>query len=210
MIGDGQSFILKPAHNAYMKQRILDRVEQAFVIAEKFYGRTFTRPQHIIFKRNGTKGGHCWYAKKELMFQLDLAENNPDKFFSTVDHEVAHWIDREVYGIQYNGTRHVGHGKTWKYIMSRVYGLNPDRYHSYDTSVTTTKKQTRHIYKCSCREHKVSTTVHNKIMRGYTYSCQCCGTRIALDVTSAPIKPKTQLETIQDQINKLKQQLGHV
>lgn len=165
-----------------MKQRILDKVEEAFVIAEKFYGRTFSRPTNIIFKRSGTMGGYCWYAKKELMFQLDFAEHNPDKFDSTCFHEVAHWIDKEVYGYRHtdSGRRQI-HGNTWKYIMSKVYRLSPDRCHTYDTSVTTTKKQDRKIYKCNCREHKISTTIHNRICRGHEYKCRSCGYRLIFD-----------------------------
>lgn len=115
------------------------------------------------------------------MFQLDLAENNREDFLiNTVPHEVAHYVDDEVYGNKYVNGRRQSHGPRWKYIMRMVYGLNPDRCHSYDTSVTLTKKQSRHEYTCGCRTHMVSTTIHNKILRGQRRICLTCREAIVL------------------------------
>jgi len=155
-----------------MKEKILAKVEECFLIAEKFYGKTFERPTNIIFKRCGTNGGHSSYAKRELMFQLDLAEHHKDDFLNrTVPHEVAHYVQRAVYGYRNSYGKVMPHGHEWKYIMRRVFGLNPDRCHKYDTSVTQTKKQTRHIYSCSCGKiFKISTTMHNKIQKALEVS----------------------------------------
>lgn len=194
-----------------MKQRILDKVEESFKKAESYYNRTFSRPKHIVFKRNGTTGGWCWYSRSELMFQLDLAEHNGDDFLNqTVPHEVAHWIDKEVFGFQRCGSRRSIHGDTWKSIMRRVYGLNPDRCHDYDVSVTITKKQDRYEYVCGCfTTHKISTTLHNKILRGEWRKCKRCNQRISWK--NGNVIPKINPLSLKDQeIARLKEQIAQL
>ncbi len=161
-----------------MKQTILDKVEECFVKAEKFYGKTFERPKNIIFKTTGTTGGHSNYKRRELMFNIILANENGDDFVNrTVPHEVAHYVQRAVYG--YAGVR--PHGREWQYVMTKVYGLNPDRCHSYDVTSVKTRKQTRHKYGCPCgKTFNITTTLHNKIKRGSTRICLSCRGRIAL------------------------------
>lgn len=181
-----------------MQQLILDKTEESFKKAEAFYGKTFSRPLNIIFKRNGTTAGYCNYRKKTLMFQLDLAEHNEEDFISqTVPHEVAHWIDFEHNGIHRDRKGWIAHGYTWKYIMRRVYGLNPDRCHTYDTSVTITKKQDRYEYTCGCATHKISTTLHNKILRGQTRQCNRCRQRIVWK--NGNVIPKINILGIKEQ-----------
>jgi SprT protein len=139
--------------------QILNEIENAFLIAENYYQRTFKRPK-VTFKRNGSTAGWARRDCSELMFQLDLAESNSTDFVSTIKHEVAHIIQFHLH------PRSQAHGNEWKYIMRRVFGLNPDRCHNYDTSVTKVKKQTVHIYTCPCqKEFKISTTMHNRIQK---------------------------------------------
>lgn len=190
-----------------MRQQILDKVEESFKKAEAYYNRTFTRPKNIIFKRNGTVGGHSNYLKSELMFQLDFAEAYPEDFLGdTVPHEVAHYVDREMYGYTHRNGRRIVHGRTWKFIMRNVYKLDPERCHNYDPSVTKTKKHVKYTYQCACGTLEVSKKIHNKIqVLGRTYHCRRCKQNIFLVV-------KTKEETIselQQKINQLQQQLNY-
>lgn len=149
-----------------MKEKILAKVEESFLKAEKFFGRTFDRPNNIIFKRSGLCGGYSnWYAK-ELMFQLDFAEAHEEDYITTtVPHEVAHYVQDQLY----KGSK--AHGREWKFIMRYVMGLAPDRCHHYDVSVTKSKTQTKHTYGCGCgKSFKLSTTMHNRIQRGLASS----------------------------------------
>lgn len=192
-----------------MQQQILDKVEECFLIAEKFYNRSFPRPTNIEFKRNGTSGGRCTmnYSKtvRTLMFQLDLAEHHPDEYESTVIHEVAHYMQFFLY-LQM-GKKLAPHGYEWEYIMTRVYGISAERTHNYDVSVTKVKKELRHIYTCACnKEFQITTTMHNHIQNGlngiqqrrwsarlgrYVYKsgarvCRSCGERIFLKQLGDP------------------------
>jgi len=173
-----------------MKQRILDKVEESFLKAEAFYGRKFSRPTSIIFKRKGRVAGHCWYAKSELMFQLALAEQEGDKFINrTPAHEVAHWIDRELYGYKYTvSKRLIKHGKTWQYIMENVMKQESSRCHSYDTTAFRRKKAVRQRFNYVCLSgHSliISSVCHNRILRGNEEKYHCrCGSSISLKVPS--------------------------
>jgi len=189
-------------YNQDMRDKILSKVEECFLIAEKFYGKSFPRPTEIIFKRNGTTAGYCRIngskTIRELMFQLDLAEDNPDDFINQiVPHELSHYIQFYHYG--FNLTPH---GREWKYVMRNVYRLNPDRCHSYDINVTKVKRQTRHEYKCPCRTFKLTTTMHNKIQRGEYRSCLSCGQRLVLVAEGDEIQQK--IERVKLQIEALK------
>jgi SprT protein len=100
-----------------MQEKILNKVEESFLKAEKYYNRTFPRPR-IIFKRSGTTAGYAKRNCSELMFQLDLAEHHEKDFIdNTVPHEVAHCIQFHLY------PKSQGHGYEWKFIMSRVMGI---------------------------------------------------------------------------------------
>lgn len=148
------------------KDEILNAVEDAIQQGERYFRIDLPRPERIVFKRNGTIGGTSNFAKKELMFQLDFAENEPN-YINTVKHEVAHWVQRAIYGYFDNyGRKVMPHGKEWKGIMRRVYGLEPTRCHSYDTTKTKVKRQRRFAWSCPCgQDLQLTTRMHNKCIR---------------------------------------------
>lgn len=161
-----------------MKQRILDKVEESFKKAEAYYNKTLTRPTNIIFKRTGTTAGHSCYARQELMFQIAIAENEGDNFINrTPAHEVAHYIEKEVYGYAYkpSGRRDI-HGKRWQFIMRNVMKQDASRCHSFDTSEVK-RKRTRFAYTCfNGHTLNISSVIHNRIVKGIKgYRCKCDG-----------------------------------
>lgn len=186
-----------------VQKEIVEKVEECFLIAEKFFNRTFERPKNIIFKRSGTTGGHSNYFKRELMFQLDIAEHNADDFIKTVvPHEVSHYVQRAVYGYSDNVKPH---GREWKYIMVRVYNLPPDRCHSYDVSVTKTRKRRRFMYSCGCSTtHSISSVIHNRIQSGKKrYSCNKCRQTIQYNYPNKPAVHIIALSDIQRRMMEL-------
>jgi SprT protein len=176
------------------------KIEDAFLRAEKFYNKTFTRPKTIIFKRTGTNAGHCNYTRKELMFQLSMMEKEGDSFDPTYYHEVAHWIDKEVNGYSYkpSGRRDI-HGKKWQYIMKYVMRLEASRCHSYDVSEV---KRSRTTYSYFCERghsHTLSSVIHNRMTSGRkSYKCKCGG-KLSLKVPSR----NEQMEALRKQIAEL-------
>jgi SprT protein len=211
-----------------MKQQILDKVEACFLTAENYYKQPFPRPTNIEFRRSGTTGGRCTMnyskTKRELMFQLDLAEHHPEDYENTVTHEVAHYVQFFLY-LQV-GKKLRPHGYEWEYIMTRVYGIPADRCHNYDTTVTKVKRELRHIYTCGCNtEFAISTTMHNHIQNGlkgiqqrrwnarlgrYVYRsglkiCSRCGDRIYLKQLGDPNQKR--LEDLQRELKVIQARL---
>ena len=186
------------------RDEILIAVEDAIQIAERFYDRSFERPKSIIFKNNGTTAGTSWYAKRELTFNIDIAENEGIKFLQTVKHEVAHWIQHSIYGYFYHGRKVMPHGKEWKWIMVNVYKIPADRCHEYDVSVTTTRQTKKYVWgNCGCngRTYTLSSVKHNKGITGRArYRCPLCKSTISY---IAPLTPANEIDKLKDLIAKM-------
>jgi SprT protein len=117
-----------------------------------------------------------WVKEKKLRFNLDLYRHNEKEFHDhTIPHEVAHYIQHEVYGY---GKNIKPHGKEWKYVMQTVLGVKATRCHSMDISVSKTRKT--FDYKCGCQTYQLTSIRHNKIRKGTTYSCKKCRQQLKL------------------------------
>ena len=188
-----------------LRQQIITKVEESFKIAEAYYGRSFTRPKNIIFKAVGRALGHCCYSRSELMFNLSYCSQNPTEFINvTVPHEISHWVDVEMYGVQYSGRKTIHHGRTWANIMTRCFKLAPERCAS-DYEVVRTRNVKTYDYTCKCNKiHPVSTTVHNRIVqKGRYYTCKVCRSRITLkEPTVSDVS--TKIAELQEQLKQLK------
>lgn len=92
-------------------------------------------------------GADDWTIRLNLIL---MYENEEDFLHNTVGHEVAHLIQRVVYGmtkqVEENGqkvTKKVrSHGPEWRQVMVEL-GLKPATYHTYDTSSIQSKKRKR-------------------------------------------------------------------
>lgn len=87
---------------------------------------------------------------------------------TTVIHEACHCIAHALYG-------NVGHGPQWKRLMV-MCGLPPARCHNVDRTGLK-RKTSKYVYKCNCREHKMSAIRHKRTITGRrVYRCnQCLG-----------------------------------
>lgn len=97
-----------------------------------------------------------------------LSENTASMLQETVPHELAHvavyWYwERRVP----RGRRPSSHGAEWKHLMRHVFGVEPERTHSYDMSNVKVRRQRRWIYTCACEgeQHVVTTARHNRYSR---------------------------------------------
>lgn len=105
-----------------------------------------------------------------------LEENQESMLRETVAHEVAHLV---VYWRWLNVTRMTTrrpqpHGCEWKAVMRGLFGVEPERTHSYDMANVAVRRQRRWAYACPCRTHKIPTARHNKILAGRTFICSHC------------------------------------
>jgi len=103
-------------------------VNLCFDKAERFFGNVFQRSA-CNFKQRGRAAGTAHLQKNEIRFNYFMYQQNPFEFISTVvPHEVAHIVVFQIYGSTVKP-----HGKEWRAVMMKVYGIKPDRTHTFDT-----------------------------------------------------------------------------
>jgi SprT protein len=141
-------------------------------LAERHLARDFARIP-VTFDLSGrcagmfrVEGHRCWIRYNPWIFGKYYREN----LEGTVPHEVAHYIVHRLYG-----TRRVKpHGLQWQRVM-QLFGADPEVTFRLDLSGIPQRRQRTHNYHCGCREHELSTTRHNRSLRGEgRYQCRYC------------------------------------
>ncbi|MEH6593225.1 MAG: SprT-like domain-containing protein [Halioglobus sp.] len=153
------------------QQCVLDRTEYFMLEAEKVFGRKFKRIP-VLFDLRGTTAGmykvhgkRRWIRYNPWIFSKYFEANWRD----TVPHEVAHYIIDIAFG-----RRAKPHGVEWKTLMAR-FEADPGVTFKLDLSGIPKRQQRTHPYHCLCQIHQVSTTRHNRVIRGRgRYHCRSC------------------------------------
>jgi SprT protein len=101
-----------------------------------------------------------------------LARHFDESLHSTVPHEVAHYAVASIH----QGKR-LPHGPEWRGIM-KLLGADASVTHGFAVNEAETRRQRRWPYHCACREHALSTTRHQRALRGTKYLCRACGGRL--------------------------------
>ena len=156
--------------------------EEAQELVEKYiekgnllFGKSISVPK-IQWDLKGTTAGQAVFSPWSGAFirlNRDICLAQREAFMGhTVGHEVAHIVAKVVYG------RYIRpHGHEWQRVM-RLFGLEPRRCHSYDTS-TARKRGGAYPYKCGCQTHQLTITRHRRVMAGENnYTCRNCGCRL--------------------------------
>jgi SprT protein len=155
-----------------------------------------TKPLDLRLDMTGGRGGSAGYNPDSkrfyLRFNLELALKNQDEFLNQViGHEVSHIIDFWKHG---NFSRpdwwrdiEFSHGRNWQVIMITCFSLVPDRCHSMDTSQTSSKMARNFIYSCNCREHRLTSILHKRVMAGQHRICSSCRSRLVYVETKSSI-----------------------
>lgn len=130
-----------------LRGKVDAKVETCLEIARAKYPKfEFETPQ-VRYDVKNTAGGLAYGQKWLIRFNLILCYENMKHFIEvTVPHEVAHLIQRRVYGSvrkNVDGTIMTGqdgrikkvrsHGPEWAEVM-KLFDLEPKRTHSYDVS----------------------------------------------------------------------------
>lgn len=133
-------------------------------------------------KKSRSVAGTANFEKRELNFNMKLAEENEEEFLKeTVGHEVAHIVAHQVFG------KNCKHNKNWKYIMVKM-GLKPEIYHKFITAKPVRRKVQKFSYSCECGRgvHKISKNLHTKITKGsgkaYCRKCNKIIFRLVSDI----------------------------
>ena len=155
---------------------MLEATEEHICRAENICGREFERIP-VLFDLSGRAAGmfkvigeERWIRYNPWIFGKYFEENLRD----TVPHEVAHYIVHETCG-----RRKVRpHGPQWQALMAR-FGADPGVTFDLDLEGIPQRRQKTHPYRCACRVHQVSTTRHNRVLKGAgRYHCRYCDTQL--------------------------------
>ena len=133
----------------------------------------------VNFDLSGTSVGmYChrgedrWLRFNPWIFSTDMALHLQD----TVIHEVAHY----AINIKYGRRRLKPHGVEWQALMVKM-GADPRATFQADLTAVPVRRQKRHLYRCDCRDHELSSTRHNRIQRRKAvYRCCYCHGKLAL------------------------------
>jgi SprT protein len=134
--------------------------------------RHFDLPLIRFDLRGQAAGQYRSHPRPCIRYNLILATAQFDAFLErTPGHEVAHYIIDQLH--PHRRTR--PHGPEWRRLMQDL-GLDASRCHVFNLDAVTTHRQRRFSYRCACREHHLSATRHNRILRGQAeYRCRSCG-----------------------------------
>lgn len=154
---------------------MVESVSLCFDKADIFFGNKFKRST-CNFKQKGKAAGTAHLQKNEIRFNHFMYQQDPEAFINTVvPHEVAHILVFQIYG----GTVKP-HGKEWQAVMMRVYGITPDRTHTFDTPPPKEAYQ----YHCECQQHDFTKQRHTRVLRGVQYICKNCKSTLQFIATS--------------------------
>jgi len=120
---------------AYFRQNPIvndeDGEEEEFVL--KFGDVDFVGLHTSLDIDDRTCGGRFFPGSNKYQFNIKLAMQNPDEYLDiVVPHEVAHHVQHTAYPTAKRVKE--GHGKEWCKIMTLIFGIPADRFHSMDVS----------------------------------------------------------------------------
>ncbi|MCK4509615.1 MAG: SprT-like domain-containing protein [Desulfuromonadales bacterium] len=164
----------KQPTNSDLRQQAESAVRQAEDRARYYY--SIKLPDAAIdFSLRGRCAGQARVDRNgdtnlRINHQL-LAENLDDFLSNTIPHEVAHLIVN--WQARKNRQRPRPHGPEWQAVMQACFNLEPKRCHSYQTTSARIVPRP-FLYSCNCREHLLTSIMHNKISRSYQALCKAC------------------------------------
>lgn len=156
-----------------------DAVRRAEQRARNFY-RLELPPAVIDFSLRGRcagqakvdRAGRTWLR---INSQL-LAENHDDFLNQTIPHEVAHLVVN--WQARSRTRRPRPHGPEWQAVMEDCFGLVAQRCHSYPTTPARVVPRP-FVYACNCREHRLTSIMHKRLVRSTRAFCKACRTTLS-------------------------------
>jgi len=162
--------VIEPIGQA-QRQQVLAATEACMVEAEDIFERRFRRIP-VLFDLSGRSAGMFKVERRQCLIRYNpwiFAKYFEENLHDTVAHEVAHYIIYKVFG-----PRAQAHGQEWQDLMI-CFGANPSATFDMDLSGIPQRRQATHPYRCHCQLHQVSTTRHNRILKGKGhYLCRNC------------------------------------
>lgn len=159
-----------------LRRQVIEKTGLYIASAEEVLERSFARIP-VLFDLKGSTAGmfRVHGRRREIRYNPWIfAKHWEVNLEGTVPHEVAHFIVHEVYG----SGRVRPHGTEWQALM-HYFGADPEVTFKLDLAGVPQRRQRTHPYRCDCRDHEVSTTRHNRMLRGKgQYLCRYCNGRL--------------------------------
>jgi SprT protein len=119
-----------------------------------------------------------------LRFNRTLLEENREDFIrQTIPHEVAHLVVN--WRVRKRRQRPRPHGPEWQAVMRDCFALEPRRCHNYATTAARVVPR-NFVYSCGCREHHLTSIMHNKISAHDLALCKQCRTPLRFITRRTP------------------------
>ena len=161
-----------------LRERVLEQTRFYIGCAESIFSRKFPAVS-VEFDLAGRTAGMYKVVGKHRCIRYNpwiFAKYFDENFSGTVPHEVAHFAIDQVYGL--NSVK--PHGAQWQALMA-AFGADAGVTFDLDLSGIPQRSQLRHQYECPCQPHEVSTTRHNRILRGKAvYHCVRCRGKLVI------------------------------
>lgn len=168
--------------NQQSNRDILQQAEAAVRLAEErarnFY--SIKLPDALIdFSLRGRCAGQARVnCNGETCLRINqqlLAENLDDFLRNTIPHEVAHLVVN--WQARQKDPRPRPHGPEWQAVMQCCFNLEAKRCHRYQTTPARIVPRP-FLYRCNCRQHLLTSIMHNRISRSYQALCKACRTQL--------------------------------
>ena len=161
-----------------LRDQVVEQTRLYIVSAESIFKRKFPAVS-IEFDLAGRTAGMYKVVGKHRCIRYNpwiFAKYFEENISGTVPHEVAHFAFDQVYGLG----RVKPHGTQWQTLMA-AFGADAGVTFDLDLSGIPQRRQLRHPYKCPCQLHEVSSTRHNRILRGKAvYHCVRCRGKLVI------------------------------
>ncbi|WP_104202743.1 SprT-like domain-containing protein [Billgrantia saliphila] len=152
--------------DAALQRALLDRVEAAWQLCRQYHP-DLPRPK-VWCDLRGKCAGQAHYGRGGLRFNPVLYRENRHAYLvEVVPHEMAHWLVRHLR----DGHRARPHGREWRTVMERLFGLPPRVTHAFDTRRASPMP---YRYHCGCQDHYFTARRHALARKGRRYRCLSC------------------------------------
>ncbi|ADZ91408.1 SprT family zinc-dependent metalloprotease [Marinomonas mediterranea] len=150
-------------------ERVELKVRECMNIASQYFSTTLRTPS-FNFKQKGRAAGTAYLQKNEIRLNSYMYAQSPDEFIeSVIPHEVAHIVVYQIYGSEVSP-----HGREWKAIMERLFGVPAARTHNFKLP----PRKEGYEYRCACSVHEFTAHRHSRARKGTEYMCRKCRTTL--------------------------------